>query len=311
MNRLTEQKIILITQKTRLENLITRYNTAGQAKFYVESHGGSFDDYILEDKLYRAAVKKTVDFAETYGRLQVIDRDFIPNFIFGENDLVIVVGRDGLVVNTLKYLNKQKLIGINPDPDRWDGVLLPFRADEKTKIIPETVNNIRQVKSVTFAQAKLNDGQSLIGVGDIFIGQKTHVSARYELSIGNLKETQSSSGIIVSTGLGATGWLKSILAGAEGINRYYKGNSRLETESNFKCDSRCLYYSVREPYPSNSTGTQIVFGKIKEREKLSITSYMPENGVIFSDGMEQDFLEFNSGTKAEIGVCQKCGNLVV
>ncbi len=311
MNRLTEQKIILITQKTRLENLIKRYNTAGQAKFYVESHGGSFDDYILEDKLYKAAVKKTVGFAETYGRLQVVDRDFVPNFIFGEKDLVVVVGRDGLVANTLKYLGSQKLIGINPDPDRWDGVLLPFKADDVSKIIPETVNNIRQVKSVTFAEAKLNDGQSIIGVNDIFIGQRTHVSARYELSIGSLKETQSSSGIIVSTGLGATGWLKSILAGAEGISRYYQGSSLFKPEMNFGCDSRYLYYTVREPYPSNSTGAQMVFGKIEEKESLSITSYMPENGVIFSDGMEQDFLEFNSGTTAEIGVCQKCGNMVV
>lgn len=311
MNRLTEQKIILITQKTRLENLIKRYNTVGQAKFYVESHGGSFDDYVLEDKLYRTAVEKTVGFAETYGRLQVVDRDFIPNFIFGEKDLVIAVGRDGLVVNTLKYLSSQKLIGVNPDPERWDGVLLPFKADDVSKIIPETVNNIRQVKSVTFAEAKLNDGQSIIGVNDIFIGQRTHMSARYELSIGNRKEAQSSSGIIVSTGLGATGWLKSILAGAEGISRYYQKSSRLKPESNFRCDSRCLYYTVREPYPSNSTGAQLVFGKIQEKESLSITSYMPENGVIFSDGMEQDFLEFNSGATAEIGICQKCGNLVV
>ena len=145
MNRLTEQKIILITQKTRLENLIKRYNTAGQARFYVESHGGSFDDYVLEDKMYRTAVKQTVGFAETYGRLQVVDRDFIPNFIFGENDLVVAVGRDGLVVNTLKYLGSQKLIGINPDPDRWDGVLLPFKADDVSKVIPETVNNIGDV----------------------------------------------------------------------------------------------------------------------------------------------------------------------
>lgn len=311
MERLTEQKIILITQKTRLDELIKRYNTAGQAKFYVESHGGSFDDYVLEDERYKAAVRKTVGFAESYGRLQIVDREFIPNFIFGERDVVVAVGRDGLVVNTLKYLGSQKLIGVNPDPDRWDGALLPFKADDVSKIIPETVNNLRQVKNVTFAEAKLNDGQSIIGVGDIFIGRKTHMSARYELSIGGKNEQQSSSGIIVSTGLGATGWLKSILAGAEGIGRYYKGDSRVKPDGEFKCDSRYLYYTVREPYPSNSTGVQIVFGRIRERELLTVTSYMPENGVIFSDGMEQDYLEFNSGTTATIGVCKKCGNLVV
>jgi hypothetical protein len=38
---------------------------------------------------------------------------------------------------------------------------------------------------------------------------------------------------------------------------------------------------------------------------------MAENGVIFSDGIEKDFLEFNSGTKATIGVAEKHGALVV
>ena len=311
MERMTEEKIVLVTQKTRLEDLKRRYNTAGQAKFYIESHGGGFEDYVLEDKLYKEAVGQAVGFMETFGRLQIIDRDFLPNFIFGARDTVVVIGRDGLVVNTLKYLDSQKLIGVNPDPKRWDGVLLPFKAGDLPKIVPETVSGTRRVKNVTFAQARLNDGQSIIGVNDIFIGQRTHVSARYELSIGGKSEVQSSSGIIVSTGLGATGWLKSILAGAEGIMRYYKGSGHLEPDRDFACDSRSLYYTVREPYPSNSTGAQMVFGRISDKRELTITSYMTENGVIFSDGMEQDILQFNSGAEAKIGVCQKSGNLVV
>jgi hypothetical protein len=38
---------------------------------------------------------------------------------------------------------------------------------------------------------------------------------------------------------------------------------------------------------------------------------MPENGVIFSDGIEADFLEFSSGMVASIGVADRCGRLVV
>ena len=40
----TDHKIVLITQPTRLEQMIRRYNNAGQAKFYIESHGGDFSD---------------------------------------------------------------------------------------------------------------------------------------------------------------------------------------------------------------------------------------------------------------------------
>ena len=121
MKRMTDRKIILITQKTRLDNLIRRYNTVGQAKFYIEHHGGDFEDYLIEDRNYRAAVDTAAAFLETYGRLQTVDREYVPGFLFGEKDLVVVVGRDGLVANTLKYLTVQKLIGVNSDPARWDG----------------------------------------------------------------------------------------------------------------------------------------------------------------------------------------------
>jgi hypothetical protein len=38
---------------------------------------------------------------------------------------------------------------------------------------------------------------------------------------------------------------------------------------------------------------------------------MPENGVIFSDGIESDFLEFNSGTEVVIAVAERQGRLIV
>ena len=38
---------------------------------------------------------------------------------------------------------------------------------------------------------------------------------------------------------------------------------------------------------------------------------MPENGVIFSDGIESDYLAFNAGMQATIGVAERAGRLVV
>ncbi|MDY4488269.1 MAG: sugar kinase [Candidatus Limivicinus sp.] len=311
MDRKTEQKIVLVTQKTRLEELICRYNTEGQVRFYLEHHGGDFDDYKQEHDTYRSSVNRAISFLETYGRLQIVDRDHIPNYLFGDRDLVIVVGRDGLVANVLKYLSCQQVIGINPDPGRWDGVLLPFAAEDLVKIVPETCAGRRRVRTITMAQATLNDGQTLYGVNDLFIGQKTHVSARYELRFDRRKEAQSSSGIIVSTGLGSTGWLKSILAGAAGISRYCGIRSSPSVPRDFTWESEALYFTVREPYPSISTGADMVFGKIGPENCLEIVSAMPQNGVIFSDGVEQDYLQFNSGTIARIGLAEKQGHLVV
>lgn len=122
----SENKIILIKRKTRLEELVVRYNTIQQAQFYIERLGADFSDYLSEDFTYRKAVEAAVTELSAVGRLQLLDRQHVPNFIFGERDTVVVLGQDGLVANTLKYLREQPLIGVNPDPQRWDGVLLPF-----------------------------------------------------------------------------------------------------------------------------------------------------------------------------------------
>ena len=43
---------IIIKNKTRLETLIERFNTKAQAKFYIESLGGDFNDYENENEIF-------------------------------------------------------------------------------------------------------------------------------------------------------------------------------------------------------------------------------------------------------------------
>jgi len=312
MEPTSENKIIIITRKTRLDELIARYNTKDQAQFVIQSQGADFQDYVAEHELYYQQRSEAERIVKNISRVQVVDREHLTNFIFGKNDTVIALGQDGLVANTLKYLNGQKLIGVNPDPARWDGVLLPFTVDELTQIVGETFSNTRPIKEVTMAQATLNNGQVLHAVNDLFIGPQTHFSARYEILIGDQHEHHSSSGIIVSTGLGSTGWLSSLMTGATRISSAL-AHKQLEfkRKTEISWDSKYLYYTVREPFPSNVTSTNLVFGKIDQHDTLTLKSQIPERGVIFSDGIESDFLNFNSGTEVNITVAGKTGQLVV
>jgi NAD kinase len=307
-----ENKIVLVVRKTRLEDLIARFNTLGQAKFYVEHQGADFSDYEIEHKTYKAALSKTEKALHALGRLQVLDRVFLTNYIFGKEDVIAVLGQDGLVANTLKYLDQQPVVAINPDPQRWEGVLLPFAVKDASAVVREVIQEKRTFKEITMAKAVLNNGQQLYGVNDLFIGPKSHTSIRYRIELDGKTEQHSSSGIIVSTGLGATGWLRSVLAGTSGILRSLSGKSvNINSISNFKWDSDYLIFSVREPWPSKISQAELVFGKISLDKNMVLISQMPERGVIFSDGIEDDFLEFNSGTKATIGVADKKGRLVV
>jgi NAD kinase len=338
MKRLSETKIILVTRPTRVAELKRRFNTRTQAKFYVSHLGQDFSDYEQEDEHYAASVKAAQQMLDTLGRVQLIDRSFLTNFVFGPEDVVVALGQDGLVANTVKYLDGQPVIGVNPDPARWDGQLLPFRVPDLGKIVPEVLQRRRPTKDVTMAQAKLNTGENLYAVNDLFIGPRTHTSARYVIELGGERETHSSSGVIVSTGLGSTGWLKSLLTGASAIVQSLgtprakelqpdlafgkatsghgppaipKKRPQLVAKSEFAWDSDYLCFTVREPFPTKSTQAGLVFGRVTDRTPLTLVSQMPENGVIFSDGIETDFLEFRSGARAVISLAERKGCLVV
>ena len=195
---------------------------------------------------------------------------------------------------------------------RWDGVLLPFTIDDLPRVMPQELRRERAVKTVTMAKAALNNGQTLHAVNDLFIGQRSHVSARYKMAIAGREEQQSSSGIIVSTGLGSTGWLKSVYAGWAATTRTLMQHKvEAPKDRTFDWDADYLHYFVREPFPSRTTQAGIVIGTIAHGDRMTIVSQMPENGVIFSDGIESDYLEFNSGSLATISVAEKQGLLTV
>lgn len=300
-------RVVLITRKTRLQELIERFNTWAQARFYLEHNHVDVQDYLNEHDIYQQRLQQAEQILKAIGRFQQLERSFLASYQFSERDIVVVLGQDGLVANTLKYLNDQPVIAVNPDPARWDGKLLPFNIGDLQQTMEQTLNDCIGYKSVTFAEAITNDRQRLVAVNDLFIGPKTHASARYRLNWGGVSEEQSSSGIIVSTGLGSTGWFQSILAGAMAVSAQ-KTHPLL---GGFAWDEQRLQFSVREPFPSQLTGVQLAFGEITTRTCLTLESHMPENGVIFSDGIEEDYIAFNSGTTATIRIAETAGRLVV
>ncbi len=302
-------KIVIVKRKTRFEELKRRYNTVEQARFYIEHLGADFSDYELEDKNYSLALNLVQSIASRFARVQEIDRDYIPNMIFGKDDIVIALGQDGLVANVMKYLDGQPLIGINPDPVRWDGVLLPFEAGDLESVIPKVINDAFDVKNVTMGKVESSDGQVLYAVNDFFVGVNNHTSARYNITYRNQMENQSSSGIIISTGFGMTGWHKSVMAELAGLAKAF--NLGTLPNQTYDWGSRELTFQVREPYPSKFTQADIVYGKVNEREKLLLTSQMTENGIVFSDGILDDTIEFNAGMQIKIGIAERFGRLVV
>jgi len=295
---------IIVKNKTRLESLIERFNTKAQAQFYIESSGGNFREYVEEhERFYQSFMEVQTRLSKVI-KNKVVEKEFVPSYIFSEKNLIIVIGQDGLVANVAKYSKHIPIIAINPDEERYDGVLLPFTAKNFLNGVNAVINESYRIKKMRFAEAVLNDGQKLLAVNDLFIGISSHSSARYKIMLNGKEEVHSSSGIIVSTKTGSTGWLSSIFNMAYGI----LGSKKLGYPTMNEED---LYFAVREPFKSIRTQTEICGGKLKKGNKLIVESLMPNNGFIFSDGIEQDFLQFNSGATAEIKLSDEEAVLVM
>lgn len=300
---------IIIKNKTRLEALIERFNTKAQARFYIERSGGDFSDYEIEHEIFHSSLSSVQRNLSTVLKNKIVERRFLPSFIFNDKQVVITVGQDGLVANTAKYVKQIPIVAINPDRERFDGVLLPFNSDNFLTAIDKVIANNYTSKWTSFAEAKLNDGQRLLAFNDLFIGAASHVSARYQITYKNRTEEQSSSGIIISTQAGSTGWLSSVFNMSFGIHRFIEKDNSKKKYAKLKDNQ--LMFAVREPFASKKTQVETTAGIIAGQSKLIIESFMPNNGLIFSDGIETDFLKFNSGAIATIGIADEKANLVL
>jgi len=309
------EKVIIVIGKTRLEQLIERFNTKEQARFYIEHSGGDFSEFEIEHDEFQKSLKLVTLTASKQAKMKMIERKFLPNFIFSERDVVVALGQDGLVANTAKYIKGLPLIGVNPDPLRNNGVLLPFSKDSFGNGLMSVLDDAYKFKSVTMAQAATNDGQVLLAFNDLFIGPASHTSARYKISYGSISENQSSSGLIVSTGAGSTGWLSSVVNMSNGIHSSFQHiSSKTKTSAKasssnvtikMNWDDNRLAFVVREPFLSKHSQIGLTAGFITAKESLQMDSHMPFNGVVFSDGIESDFLQFNAGCRLEISIAKQ------
>ena len=334
--------IAIVTRETRLAGLKARWATAKQAAFRLQqaaAHEVEFrrkqrgmghrkaaavdeaelavaaealaddDEYDDEDRVYQQSLTQLQREIEFGFPVKAVDRGFLPNFDFGRCVAVVVVGQDGLVANTAKYVGDLPIIGVNPDPGRNDGVLLPFEVRDARNAVRRAINNKADTRGVTLAEVNTNDGQRMLAFNDFFVGASSHVSARYTLETGGRSEPQSSSGVLVSTGAGSTGWLSSLFNMTDGFSRLFGSASTNRLQ--LAWEDRRLLWAVREPFHSQHSGVELVAGLLEEDEELVIGSQMPSHGVIFSDGVEDDFLEFSSGTIARFTVSSQRAQLVV
>ncbi|MFT4623367.1 MAG: hypothetical protein ACI8PZ_002023 [Myxococcota bacterium] len=269
-----EPRVVLVTRPTAYDALLAQHATPGQVRWFLSTRGQSIDPLLAAHRAQGDAVATVLRAVPPTWRHTRVGRDFLDRFLFDPEDVVVAVGQDGLVPNVAKYLSDQPVIGINPDPTAFDGVLVRHLPAAAADVLRDVHAGRARLEARTMLRARTDDGQELRALNEVFVGHRTHQSARYTLSIGGQQERHSSSGLIVSTGTGSTGWAKSIHAA--------RGSSLTLPAP----EDPSLAFFVREAWGSVATGTAMQEGLLADAA-LAVVSEM-DHGVVFGDGIEQD-----------------------
>ena len=281
-------RCVLVERATEYRELLARHATREQARFFLESRGIAIEEIETRHRAFEAARATVLAAVPPDWRTAVVEREELDRFLFAGDDVVVALGQDGLVANVAKYLSGQPVVGLNPEPGRFPGVLVTHPPAAAADLLADVAAGRAAIERRTMAEARLDDGQRLLALNEVFIGHCSHQSARYVLQAAGREEPQSSSGVIVATGTGATGWAASINRG-RGLDLPAPGDA-------------ALAWFVREAWPSPATGTSLTEGVLRPPDALTVTCRLGEGAVVFGDGIEADRLQPDWGQRVTVGV---------
>jgi hypothetical protein len=283
-------RAVLVHRTTEYEELVARHGTHGQAAFFLSSRGRDIEEIAERHRRTRRALAEVTAAIPLTWRQTRVERGDLDRFLFAPEDVVVVVGQDGLVANVAKYLAGQPVVGIDTDPGRNPGVLVRHRPADAGALLAATAG----VEELTMVEAVADDTQRLVALNEIYLGAAGHQTARYRLGLdgdGGAAEAQASSGVLVGTGTGATGWIRSVWQERGGDVPLLPDPS----------EQRLLWF-VREAWPSPATGTSLVAGELAAGARLTLT-VESERLIAFGDGIESDAVELTWGQRVTVGVC--------
>ncbi|WP_371663166.1 hypothetical protein [Streptomyces sp. NBC_00280] len=286
-------RAVLVHRTTEYEELVARHGTHGQAAFFLRSRGRDIEEIAERHRRTRTSMAEVTASVPLTWRQTQVERADLDRFLFGPEDVVVVVGQDGLVANVAKYLTGQPVLGVDTDPGRNPGVLVRHRPAAVAGLLPAVFARDTGVDELTMVEAVADDTQRLVALNEIYLGAPGHQTVRYRLGLGDdrgVAEAQASSGVLVGTGTGASGWLRSL---------WQERGAALSLPR--PTDDRLLWF-VREAWPSPVTGTSLVAGELALGAELRLT-VESERLVAFGDGMEGDAVQLTWGQTVRVGVC--------
>ena len=295
----TTPRVVVVTRATDYGALVARHGTHEAARFFLEGRGQAIGEVEARHRRFEAALQLVLQAIPVAWRQSRIDRVDLSRFLFEPGDVVCAVGQDGLVANAAKYLSGQPVIGVNPEPERFDGVLVPHRPERAAKML-----HGRRAQSRRDRGAHHGGGPA----------RRRPAVARPQRALR--RTPHAPVGALPAAARGTRGAAVVVRHrrldrnGLDGMGALHSSPREHDAGRLRRRPSDGSRASCAKAFPSVSTGTQLAACTLDGDASLEVVSEMNDGGTIFGDGIEDDRMDFRWGLRAKVQIAPERLNLV-
>jgi NAD+ kinase len=286
------QLYLISLKRTKWERDLQKYGSVKELKKIYRLQNNIFQ------RVYASHVRQKKAFEKLYNALhnqavfiyrEELNIPYVKTF-----PLLVSFGGDNHFIYTARFAS-QPIIGINSDPKTSTGALLYFDVDKFLEYHKKDVfiKNEYQIEYWTQIEATLYyPDKSKISTGrciseTIIRNEFADSMSRYLVRINQKEyEEQKSSGLLLATGAGSTGWFYNCLP----------HSIQLFEDPRFPKNSPFFKMIAREPGFNRIHKFKYLYCTIREKEELEIISEM--DGVIVVDSHPECMFSFPPGTRA-------------
>ncbi|MCU0860393.1 MAG: NAD(+)/NADH kinase [Thermoplasmata archaeon] len=269
------RRVLLSTKKTALEYFKEHTDfleDALQRRELAEIRTRHDAHYESLDRIRRILTERGIHFSRSYMPYSEYED-------FRGKDLIISVGGDGTVLNSSQYvMDRTPMLTVRSDR-KSAGVLCMVDAQDFERAIDRIIEDEFEVQDWTRVEGRFGS-RRLFALNEVFVGARHSPSmARYEIAHDGRTESQMSSGVVITTGTGSTGWYANIPGSGGSFPRTAKELRFIVREHNLAGDYR------------------LTEGTIEQGGSLTVRSKMNVDGCISFDGdYGKRMFEFKRGS---------------
>lgn len=287
-----KKQFLVSVKRTKWERDLQKYGSVKELKKI----------YKLQNNIYKRVFESHVRQSQALEKLYK-EIEKVSDFLYREELSIPVIkkypflisfGGDNHFIYTARFA-QQKIIGINSDPLTSKGALLYFNTETFLEFYKKDfINNHKYlVEEWSLIEGiieypdktKISTGKCISET--IIRNEFPDSMSRYFIKINkNEWEEQKSSGLLLSTGVGSTGWFFNCLP----------HSIQIFEDPTFPKNANYFKTIAREPGFNRTHKFKYLYCTVYEGQKLEIISEM--DGVVVIDSHPECIFSFTPGTKA-------------